>query len=362
MIENTHFDRREFKTINIYNNIRGANGIGDTIYNGFLKCKLVHNEGFSVIVPDLIYVMDDEENFSWFQFYSFLPNHLTKFDDDILGTINVDIAWGHTLRLTIANSGHVTNFTDHSNLFKCRIHGPKNLNDYSTGRGKMIDGVPFIYLYHHTTPEIKALIEESKNYRGSLWNYQGTKTLESICYAYFTSLDSIRTPQDLIMIAMASDGEIPLMLDVSNEIIKIKVYRENTENRTATLKQLIDTTTLMNNHIWIHTHDNLGYAYYETCSPFIFRVGLTPATLLPFNGELIQRAENVQTNDHIVLGDSTTEIGLLAPFDEENTKQIFKIESFYNKDSNILKFWFDNNNKDLFTSKNITRPTFNRRQ
>lgn len=359
MKKNTHFDRIELSNSNIYSNKRGYEGVGETIYNGFLKCKLVHNNMFSVIVPDLIYIMDDDENFSWFQFYSFLPNHLSKFNEEqIFGKIKVDIAWGHTLKLTISNEGHVCNFQDQSNLFKCRIHGPKNLMDFSTGKGKLIGGIPFIYLYHHTTPGVKALIEESKNYRGSLWNYQGTKTLENICYAYFTSLDSILQPQDLVMIAMASDGEIPLMLDITNKIIKIKVYRENTVNRTGTLKQLIDTTLLMNNHIWMHTHDQLDYVYYEICSPFIYRVGLQPETVLLFEEETIYRTENIKINDHIVLGDSTTELGLIAPFDEEHTTHIFKIESFYNINTNILKFWFDNNNKDLYTEKKIDRPSF----
>lgn len=72
------------------------------------------------------------------------------------------------------------------------------------------------------------------------------------------------------------------------------------------------------------------------------------------------RSRDVIINDHIVLGDSTTEIGITAPFDEEHTSEIFKIEPFNNTETNILKFWFDNNNKDLYTSKTITRPKFNR--
>lgn len=93
MVENKQFDRYELPNSHLYNNIRGAKPIGDKVYEGFFKCKLVHNNMFSVIVPDLIYIMDDDENFSWFQFFSFLPNHLTKFtEEEIYGTINVDIA------------------------------------------------------------------------------------------------------------------------------------------------------------------------------------------------------------------------------------------------------------------------------
>lgn len=360
MKKNTQFDRYETDKLNLYNNIRGSEPIGDNTYEGYFKCKLVHGELFSVIIPDLIYIMDDENNFSWFQHYSFLPNQLTKFSEkEIFGTINVDIAWGHTLSITISNDWHIDNFQDNSNLFKCRIKGPKNLLEYSTGKGRMIDGKPYINLYHHTTEEVKELIEKSSFYLGSLWNYQGTKTLESLCFAYFTSLDRIIQDQDLVQIAMSSDAVIYLIKDVSKEIVPIKVYRESTLNRKATLCQLIDTTILMSNPILKHTQDDLSYVFYERSNPFVYRVGLESNMNLPFENGLINRTEHVTISDHIILGDATTELGLLAIFDEENTKQVFKIEPFFKSKTNILKFWFDNNNTDLYTAKEITKPKFN---
>lgn len=356
---NRNYDRTEDADNNHYNTIRGTEPIGNKDYEGFLKCKLVHTQGLSVIVPDLIYIMDDSENFTWFQFYSFMANQLTKFDDnEIFGSIHVDIAFGQTLRVTISNEWHITNFQDQSNLFKCRITGPDNLMDYNTGKGKLINGIPFIYLYHHTLPYTKQLILKSSNYRGSLWNYQGTKSLTTICYAYFTSLDIIEKPNDLKMIAMANNGLMHLMVDVTKEIVPITVYRENTSNRTATLKQLIDTTIILNNHIWMHTHDDNGTTYYELCSAFIYRVGLEPNTTLPFTDETIFRVDNVKTTGYIILGDSTTKLGLLAPFDEEFTTHIFKIEPFYKLNTNILKFWFDNGNKDLYTDKTVDPEKF----
>ncbi len=361
MTTNTHFDRSETKLDHYYNTTRGTEPIGSKDYEGFFKCKLVHGRGFSVVVPDLVYIMDNDTDFTWFQFYSFMPNQFTRFsDDEIFGTVYVDIAFGHTLRLTISNEWHVTNFKDHSNLFKCRITGPTNLNDYSTGTGKLIDGIPFIHLYHHTLPATKELILQSSNYRGSLWNFQGTKKLENICYAYFTSLNALTKPNDLKMIAMANNGEIHLMVDVVREIVRITVYRENTENRTATLRQLIDTTILLNNHIWIHTHDTNGTAYYEICSAFIYRVGLEFNTTLPFIDETLSRIQNVKTTGYIVLGDAATRLGLLAPFDEEYTTEIFKIEPFFDSGSNMLKFWFDSGNKDLYSDKKVFVPKFNR--
>jgi hypothetical protein len=162
------------------------------------------------------------------------------------------------------------------------------------------------------------------------------------------------------MIAMANNGEMHLMVDVSGEVVPITVYREDTANRTATLIQLIDSSIVLNNHIWMHTHDTNGSVYYEICSPFIYRVGIEPNTLLPFSGPQIDRVANVKTTGYIVLGDSTTKVGLLAPFDEEHTTHIFKIEPFHNINSNILRFWYDNGNKDLYTNKKVDEQKFNR--
>ncbi len=162
---NRHYDRTEDADNNHYNTIRGTEPIGSKDYEGFFKCKLVHTQGLSVIIPDLIYIMDDSENLTWFQFYSFMANQLTKFDDnEIFGSVYVDIAFGQTLRITISNEWHISNFQDQSNLFKCRITGPDNLMDYGTGKGKLINGIPFIYLYHHTLPDTKQLILKSFNY------------------------------------------------------------------------------------------------------------------------------------------------------------------------------------------------------
>lgn len=356
---NKRFDRTETTHAHLYNNQRGKNGVGSTTFKGFFKCKLVHNNMFSVIVPDLIYLMDDHENFSWFQFYSFLPNHLSKFaDNEIIGIIYIDIAFGHTVKIEFKNSQHIQNFEDNSNLFECEITGPDDFMEYATGKGKLINGIPHIMLYHHTLPDVKVLIEGSSSYKGSLWNFQGTKKLENINYAYFTSLDQIKQDQDLLVIAMASDGQTFLLVDITLEPVAITVYRESTTNRTATLEQFIDTTIIMNNHIWMHTHDTDGYVYYEMATPFIYRVGINPASFLPFNNKIISRVPNVKTPDHIILGDSTTKLGLLAPYDEEFTTHVFKIEPFYNSNKNMLDFWFENSNTDLYTSRKIDPPTF----
>jgi hypothetical protein len=301
--------------------------------------------------------MDNDTDFSWFQFYSFVPNIICQIsENEIFGTIYIDISCGHSLRITISNQDHLTNYPDDSNLFRCRITGPADLLTYSTGRGKVINNIPHITLYHHTLPAIVDLINGSLNYRGSLWNYQGTKKLENINYAYFTSLDVINKQSDLRMIAMSTNGEIILRKDLSDEVITIPVYRESTSNRTATLQQFIDSTLILNNHLWRH-RDEYGI-HYEICGAFIYRIGLVPNSPLPFKDNIITRVHNIKTTGYIVLGDATRESGLLAPYDEENTKYIFKIEPFHHNSNNILNFWIQNANTDLFNGINIEMQIF----
>lgn len=360
--ENPRFDRIEHSHDNQYSMFRGTKKRTfeeDEEYEGFLKCKLVHENGVSIIVPDLLYLLDGADEFSWIQMFSFMANYFRKESaTEIYGALWVDIAFGHTLQLQFTHTGHLTNFQDQSNLVKCTIRGPKDLRQYATGTGKIINGIPYLQLYHYTTQKAKKQIIDSGHFRGSVWNYQGTKELVSVCYAYFSSLTGIRKPSDLKMIAMAGNGNIQMIVDVTQEVISIPVYRDSTTNRVSRIDCLVDSTILRGNYVWVHTHDDNGTIYYEISGPFIFRVPLEPDTVLPFHNGIADRVANVKSTDHLILGDAATKAGLVAPLDEEHTTHVFKIESFYGLPTNVLKFWFDNGNQDLYSTKNISREVF----
>lgn len=353
MRKNLKFDRLESETEHHYNLNRGFEPLGIGTHEGYLKCKLIHSKGKSLIIPDLIFIMTDEKKFEWIQFYSFLPCLLSKFsEDEIIGSFSVDISFGNTIRLTISNEWHQYNLKDNSNIFKCRIQGPENIHDYMTGEGEIIDGIPFIYLYHHTLPEYRALILSSSVFRCSAWNYQGTKQLVNFAYCYFTSLPEIEKPNDLKMIAMASDGKIEMIVDLINEVISIDVYRESTSNRTATIKMLIDSSIIENNHIWEHESDN-GIVYYEKSNAFIYRIGAEKGTILQIKNGQIERTSNIRLLQYIIVGDARSSSDIVAPFNEEETESIYKIEEFPDNNDNLLKFWFNNANTDLYTRKDI---------
>ncbi|WP_200976555.1 hypothetical protein [Echinicola sp. 20G] len=353
MKENLRLDRKESTTEHHYNQIRGEKPPESFKHEGFVKCKLIHSKGKSFIVPDLIYLMTDDINFEWIQFYSFLPCMLTKFsEEEIIGSFPVDISFGHTIRITITTEWHQHNLPDNSNLFKCRIEGPENIMDFTTGKGKLIDGSPYIELFHHTLTEYKNLIEESSFFKCSAWNYQGTKELSNFAYCYFTSLPEIIQSNDLKMIAMASDGKVHLIVDGSDEIVEIEVYRESTKNRTATLKMLIDSTIIENNHLWDQETNN-GQVYYEKSNAFVYRIGVEVGSTIQFVNKRIDRQECMKLLKYLVIGDARTKEGIIASFDEEETEQIFKVELFPDNSTNILKFWFENGNTDLYTRKEI---------
>lgn len=357
-MKNLRFDRIEKEHDNIYNQERGTEKIGATKYEGFLKCKLIHSKGISLIIPDLIYLTENDQDIEWIQFYSFLPCNLTKFSEEqIFGSFYVDIAFGQTLRLTIKSDWHQFNLSDNSNIYKCRIEGPNNLSDYTTGTGQIIDQKPYVNLYHHTKPEYKELILDSGHLKCSAWNYQGTKELNNFSYCYFTSLPELNKPNDLKMIAMSSDGKIQLMTDINKEIVEIEVYRESTENRTATLEMLIDSTIIENNHLWMHETEK-GQVFYEIFSPFIYRIGANKNTNINFENNKIEDQPNLKNLKYLVIGNALSKEGISAPYNEEETDMIFKIEPFENNGSHILNFWFENANTDQYSRKDIEELDF----
>jgi hypothetical protein len=357
---NKKYNRYELNKIHIYINDRGSKGIGKIKYEGYLKCKLVHNDEFSIIVPDLVFVNNKLDNILWFQVFSFMPNQLYKFEEDeMFGRLHVDISCQHTLQIEFNSKDKISNLKDDSVLYKCTILGPNNLKSYSTGSGKFLNQIPYIYLYHHTSEDAKKSILESNKLNSSKWNFQGTRTLKNYNFVYFTSIDKIITNQDLQTIAMSNEGIMFLMLDKTKEKIPIEVYRESTKNRKNSIKFLIDTTLVSNNHMWKHSHDTDDYVYYEFCSPFINRIATIPESSINFKDKIIERCSNILNLNYIVLGDATNQDGLLAPYDEERTNQVFKIEPFANIDNEVINFWFQNQNTDLYTSKKPEYIKFN---
>jgi hypothetical protein len=361
------FDRYVTQSARIPLGGRGQLGIGNNRYEGFIKCKLAHANYGSFVVPDFLFVGKRGQH--WLQPLSFGPPVLSKFESEIRCEFSVDIAGGHRLKVDFANSGYINSFADGSELYKCVLSGPPELSQHYTGTSRLVDGhAPFVTLYHHTSKPKKESIKKSGAFWPSSWNIQGTeKKLVNIGYVYFTPLPQIANTDDLKLIAMASDGELHLMVDdfeppriVTQEIIeansenilRLAVYRASTHDRTARLAFEIETSLLNSQHLLRHAPRNKP-VWYEVITPFIQRVGLEPGANLGFSSHVLMEAEvPAKRFDYVVIGDARTVDGLAAPFNEEEAGHIVKFEQLH-KEPDLLRFWFKHGNTDRYSGMNV---------
>ena len=113
---NRRFNRSETELCHAYINDFGCEPLGSHEHKGYLKCKLVHERGFSVIVPDQIYLEGDP--LLWIQPLAFLANQVIKYDDDIRGSLYADISCGQVVWLNFNDSDLLTSLEDGSQLFR----------------------------------------------------------------------------------------------------------------------------------------------------------------------------------------------------------------------------------------------------
>ncbi|HNP31242.1 MAG TPA: hypothetical protein PKK23_19505 [Nitrospirales bacterium] len=370
---NKRFNRIEFEHSHMYFTNFGIEPIQDHPHSGYLKCKLIHARWGSAILPDQIYL--DNDATQWIQPLAFTPPLLAKVDDDdIRVSLYVDISCGNTVKIEFDHAGLVRKGDDGSELFSCKIKGAIHLPEFATGESRLNElGVPEVALYHHTSNATKPLIEESGHLRGSKWNIQGNKELLNVHYVYFTCLDQILTQEDLVQIAMAYDGKVHMIRDgfdppaslserdlqckYSSDILELDVYRESTTNRTASIKVFVNSEDLAGQHLLFHRPPGEP-AFYEVCKPFIYRVGLPPDGKLPIELATGTAEAGIAKHfGHIVAGDATNVDGLRAPFDEENTEDIFKIERTPDGHS-LASFWFEFCNQDHFSAKKVKSYEF----
>ena len=182
----------------------GSEGVGGSTHGGYIKCKLAHGQGYSIILPDVLLI--GAAGNKWIQPLTFGPNMLSKFGAEIRCVMSVDISCGHRLLVNFSNRDIVSRLADGAELYRCTFQGPADLEDHATGDSVLSpESVPYLRLLHHTSSDAKQKILASEELWGSKWNIQGTsKTLTNVAYVYFTSLDAVETVDDLNMIAMAS--------------------------------------------------------------------------------------------------------------------------------------------------------------
>lgn len=241
------------------------------------------------------------------------------------------------------------------------LYGPADLTVKATGTWKDgPNGELLLRLFHHTTNDARTGILSSRTFRSSAWNIQGNKKLSNISYVYFTSLDSIKTREDLAAIAMSPnrllhlrrDGSViptPVpsnwkQTDLAQDILEVEVYWSAPEKRNSPIEVDVPAILLAPGHVWRHSEGLV--VNYEVSRPAIFRVGVEPGRTVPVATDgTIVRPPGFKQFGYMVIGDATTLDGLRAPYDEENTSYTFQIQD---GDIAPLEFWFENANKPLY--------------
>ena len=325
---------------------------GNNEYDGFIKCKLAHNRGYSLIIPDQIYA-DIGGQTHWFQplYYSgcFISNYGTYGQCQL----SVDISHCQVLNIQFSTQNLTHRLNDCSLVYRCKIRAPRYIYRYATGKAKLDQHGPRIRLFHHTNQKAKNSILEGGEYRSSEWNIQGTKKLTNIGYLYLTSLPRIEFDEDLGVIAMASDGRLGFRTDLNTSgspDLVLTVYRESTDKRTETLAHWVDASILSTQPAYRHQHPG-SFGYHEVVCPFVHRIGVEHGTTVAISRSGID-PRSPKDFGYAVVGDATTTPGLAAPYDEEHTGDLFKIECIEDG-ADIIKFWIANANSDQFSNKSF---------
>lgn len=322
-------------------------------WTGFIKVRLLHREGASVLLPEVLVIEDGDLHWVQPQFFNAC---VIVFGDDPTGTIGLSAADRHGRDLAITarfqRSDRIGGDQDRSEVYRCSLESDYPIEDLTTGRALVrTDGGIDLLAHHHTTAASLDAILASGEVWGSPWNYQGVRKLTNVAYAYFTSLPKMESEEDLRLVAMASNGKAGVQLDDPKAPpVVFDVYRESTTNREATLPLWIPAEIVSAPHVWLHRG---GSVYYEIAHPWIHRVGLLPGATLPFKGDRAVPVEaDLRRFDYAVLGDCSTPEGAGAPFDEEETTETFAIADLGSAD--LFDYWWQHQNQVLYTPPSDT--------
>lgn len=91
-------------------------------YEALIKLKLVHAEGFSLLLPD--FIAADINGWKWFQPKFFTACSIAYFDDFSIATLAIDFAeTGSRFLVMFTSSQFVSQFDDGSHLYRCLLAG-----------------------------------------------------------------------------------------------------------------------------------------------------------------------------------------------------------------------------------------------
>ncbi len=326
---------------------------------GYIKCRLLHLTLGSVVQPDVLLGKSKDRPFFLPIFFD--PCQLGFFPEDSNDFCRFSFVANNQacLRVTFFKRNKVSCNPDGSVIYKCyyeKIDGPSW--PAPDGRWRRVRSRFELKLFHHTDEKGFSGIVESSQIWGSQWNIQGNLRLKNIAYGYFTNIRKIRHEIDLQQIAMSSAGQahfLPTNAPLDAQLsTSVALPRLMPHERSQTIGLWIDSSYIAPNHLWIHRPMDRP-AYYEIVLPKVFRVGLTPgASVHILDNQAVVRDGEEKIFQYVVVGDADTHDGLVAPYHEEETMDLAKVEVF-ERDDEIISFWKTHANSDQYTQRILER-------
>ena len=133
---------------------------------------------------------------------------------------------------------------------------------------------------------------------------------------------------------------------------KLNVYREISTNRNYAFKFWIDVEMIAPNHLLKHSPE-LDPVFYEPILPKVFRVGVKPKQSIPLNGMMFDLMPEMRKSfNYVIVGDADTLRGLLAPYCEEETDSLGKVD-IIPRGMEIIGRWYEKRNSHLFKGMNV---------
>ncbi len=328
-------------------------------HRGYIKCRLVHLLGSSIVMPDVLMVSGQKKYFFSPKF--FLDNDIRFTEPEGASDfciIPIELIGKVTVIVAFFRHDLVKRCTDHSFIYKCvfRSSDGKPLPETQGVWQKRGDQFE-LALYHHTNLEGARGIKSSNKINGSAWNIQGTAKLKNIAYGYFTSVPRVSNAINLLEIGMSSYGSDVYLLPTNAPYAlefayRLKVYQETPINRNYALKFWIDVEMIAPSHLLKHPPES-DFVFYEPILPKVFRVGVKPKQSIPLNGMMFDLMPEMRKSfNYVIVGDADTLRGLLAPYREEETDSLGKVD-IIPRGMEIIGRWYEKRNSHLFKGMNV---------
>lgn len=334
---------------------------------GYLKCRLVHMQGKSFVLPDILMAGGIRKG-RFFSPQFFYHNFIGFFGGDGSGDVCplfIELMGQVRIGVVFFQRDLVKQCVDNSFIYKCAFGS--------------IDGKPIpvpqgnwrrcghqfeLALYHHTNKAGEDGIRSSGYIWSSSRNIQGADKLKNIGYGYFTSIPRIKNALQLFEIAMTDYGtnlhllptNAPMDIQFAQQI---QVPKQTVADRNRPLKFWVDTETISPSHLWFH--QPIGdFSHYEIVLPKVFRVGVEPGDTLPFKGNVLTlKPEDCKNFDYVIVGDADTYEGLSAPYHEEETRHLAKVDVIPTG-TEIIARWHEKRNSPLYPSMEVELAEFHK--